>query len=62
MTVTDLHGCPIEVTDVTEAISQCFQYKEYRYEDCIYSDFDKRRRAYWQDLYEKLVGIQNNSK
>jgi hypothetical protein len=29
MTVTDLHGCPIEVTDLTEAISQCFQYKEY---------------------------------
>lgn len=41
MKVTDLNGCPIEVTDLDEAIGITAQYKAYRHEEKRYSDFDK---------------------
>lgn len=51
MQVTDLNGCPIEVTNLKEAIKMARQYKEYRHEDKRFSDFDKRQKAYWTDMY-----------
>jgi hypothetical protein len=58
MKVTDLNGCPIEVTDLKEAIRITKQYKKYRHEDKSYSDFDKRQNTYWTDMYEKLTAIK----
>ncbi len=58
MNVTDLNGCPIEVTDLDEAIGLSAQYKAYRHEEKSYSDFDKKLRAYWTDMYEKLTAIK----
>lgn len=58
MKVTDLNGCPIEVTDLDEAIGLTAQYKAYRYEEKSYSDFDKKLRANWTDMYEKLTAIK----
>lgn len=58
MKVTDLNGCPIEVIDLDEAIGITAQYKGYRHEDKRYSDFDKKLRAYWTDMYEKLTAIK----
>lgn len=58
MQVTDLNGCPIEVTDLKEAIKMASQYKEYRHEDKSFSEFDKRQNAYWTDMYEKLTAIK----
>ncbi|WP_262887192.1 hypothetical protein [Sphingobacterium sp. SGR-19] len=34
------------------------QYKEYRHEYKSFSDFDKRQKAYWTDMYEKLTAIK----
>ncbi|MFH6958571.1 hypothetical protein ACHRV1_14315 [Flavobacterium aquidurense] len=58
MKITDLNGCPIEVTNLKEAIKTAGQYKKYRHEDKRFSEFDKRQKAYWTDMYEKLRAIK----
>ena len=58
MQITDLNGCPIEVTNLKEAIKIAGQYKEYRQEDKRFSEFDKRQKTYWTDMYEKLRAIK----
>lgn len=58
MKVTDLNGCPIEVTNLKEAIKIARQYKEYRHEDKSFSELDIRQKAYWTDMYEKLKAIK----
>lgn len=58
MKVNDLNGCPIEITDLKEAIKIARRYKEYRHEDKSFSEFDKRQKAYWSDMYEKLTAIK----
>ena len=58
MKITDLNGCLIEVTDLDEAIQISSDYKQYRHEDKSFSDFDKRQKAYWTDLHEKLTAIK----
>ncbi|RYJ50631.1 hypothetical protein DR871_016055 [Flavobacterium petrolei] len=64
MKVTDLNGCPIEVTDLNEAIRITKRYKKYRHKDESYSDYDKKQNVYWTDMYEKLTtikeGLNNN--
>jgi hypothetical protein len=65
MQVTDLNGYSIEVTDLNEAIRITAQYKEYRHESKSFSEFDKRQKAYWLDMYEKLIRLNqhlNNTK
>lgn len=58
MQVTDLNGCSIEITNLKEAIKMAEQYKEYHHEDKNFSEFDKRQKAYWTDMYEKLKAIK----
>lgn len=58
MKVTDLNGCLIEVTDLDEAIQITSEYKEYRNKNKSFSEFDKRQKAYWVDMYEKLTAIK----
>lgn len=56
--ITDLNGCPIEVTDLDEAIRITADYKEYKHEGKSFSDFDKRKNAYWTDIHEKLTAMK----
>jgi hypothetical protein len=58
MKITDLNGCLIEVTDLDEAIQISSDYKQYKHDDKSFSDFDKRQKAYWTDLHEKLTAIK----
>ncbi|PRZ28056.1 hypothetical protein [Flavobacterium granuli] len=58
MKVTDLNGCQIEIIDLNEAIRITAECKEYRHEDKSFSEFDKRQKAYWSDMYEKLTAIK----
>lgn len=59
MHITDLNGCRIEVTHLKKALEMARQYKEYRHEDSSFSEFDKRQKAYWTDMYEKLVTLKS---
>ena len=58
MYITDINGCSIEVTDLDEAIRITAECKEYRHRDKSFSEFDKRQKAYWTDMYEKLTAIK----
>lgn len=60
MKVTDLNGCIIEVTDLDEAIKVTKEYKEYQHQDQNDSDFDRRQKAYWTDMHQKLMELINN--
>jgi hypothetical protein len=58
MKIIDFNGYPIEVTDLNKAIEQAEEYKDYQHTDPSFADFDKRQKAYWKDLYEKLIIIK----
>ncbi len=58
MKITDMNGCPIEVTDLDEAIRITKRYRGYTHEDKRFADFDARQKAYWTDLFEKLKAIK----
>ena len=60
MIVTDLNGYQIEITELNEAVKIARRYKEYCHEDICFSEFDKRQKVYWTDMYEKLIAIKNN--
>jgi len=57
MKITDLNGYSIEIQNLDEAIKISADYKEYKHEDKSFSEFDKRQKAYWQDMFEKLKAI-----
>ena len=58
MYITDLNGCEIEITDLKEAIKIAKRNTGYSHEDKSFSDFDKRQKAYWVDIHEKLTAIK----
>lgn len=60
MKITDLNGCPIEVTNSNEAIKMTGQYKDYRHGDKGFFEFYKRQKPYCTDIYEKLRAVKNN--
>lgn len=65
MEIPDLNGNRIEATDLEMAIKLAGQYKCFEHEDKSYSSFDNRQKAYWKDIYEKLLfekGRLNNTK
>ncbi|MVZ63782.1 hypothetical protein GQF63_17295 [Sphingobacterium humi] len=61
MYITDLNGFLIEVTDLDEAIRITANYKEHRHKNKRFSEFDKRQKAYWTDMYEKLTALKQTS-
>ena len=58
MKVTDLNGCEIEITNLKEAIKIAKRNTGYSHEDKSFSEFDKRQKAYWVDIHEKLTAIK----
>lgn len=58
MKITDLNGCEIEVTDLKGAIKIAKRNTGYSHEDKSFSEFDKRQKAYWTDIHEKLTAIK----
>lgn len=62
MKIIDLNGCPIEITDLNEAILIAEDRKDYRHVNNGYEKFDNERNTYWTDVYEKLVKIREQQK
>lgn len=52
--VIDLNGFEIEVTDLKEAIKIAKRNTGYSHEDKSFPEFDKRQKAYWTDMFDKL--------
>jgi len=55
MKIKDLHGKGIEITDLEKAINQAENFKGYSHQDKSFAEFDKRQKAYWTDIFEKLL-------
>ena len=58
MYITDLNGFKIEIDDLKEAIKIAKRNTGYSHEDKSFSEFDKRQKAYWTDIYTKLKAVQ----
>ena len=54
----DLNGYEIEITNLKEAIKIAKRNTGYSHEDKSFSEFDKRQKAYWTDIHEKLTAIK----
>ncbi|WKL50476.1 hypothetical protein Q1W71_12045 [Flavobacterium pectinovorum] len=57
--INDKNGEKFEVLDLAEAIKQADYFRNFAHTDKLFEKFDKKRQAYWQDMYEKLVAISN---
>lgn len=57
--VEDKDGKTITVTNLPEALEQADSFRNYSHVDKAFEKFDQERQAYWQDLYEKLVKIND---
>ncbi|UZT98936.1 hypothetical protein ODZ84_05025 [Chryseobacterium fluminis] len=60
MNIKDLHGNNIEVTDLEKAIQQAENLKDHEHEDKSFAEFDARQKAYWTDVYNKLLLLKQN--
>lgn len=61
MTITDLNGCAIKITDLDKAVKQAKQFKDYSHADKGFEEFDKFRNAYWTDICNKLLALQQKT-
>ena len=61
MEITDNRGATITVTNLTRAIQQASLLKSFRHIDTSFQQSDKDRRAYWKDIYQKLLALRNQN-
>ncbi|MEO6849703.1 MAG: hypothetical protein ABI166_03705 [Mucilaginibacter sp.] len=59
MKIIDLEGKEITVTDLELAIMQADDYRHYRHIDPSFKQLDQGLQAYWEDVYQKLLGLRN---
>ena len=64
MEIKDLQGMTIKVTDLEGSIAQAEEFMDYHHIDKEESlqRFDETRRAYWKDIYEKLLQLKEHLK
>ncbi len=55
--ITDLNGYELEIDNLLLAIMQADDYRHYQRLDPKYRETDAKRRAYWQDIYQKLLQL-----
>lgn len=61
MKIKDLYGKEVTITDMDEAIAQTDMFRGISHADATaeQSESDRERKAYWTDLYEKLLELQS---
>lgn len=57
MTIIDLNGCFIQVTDLDFAIEQTEYFKDAHHIPPV--PYDKIRQAYWTDMHNKLLDLKS---
>ena len=58
MKITDTDGKIITVENLQLALMQADDYRHYRHTDPGFSAFDDKQQAYWEDIYQKLLALQ----
>lgn len=57
--IEDKNGENVEVNNLAEAIKQADYFRNFSHTDKLFEKFDRKRQAYWQDIYEKLIKISD---
>ncbi|WP_089056841.1 hypothetical protein [Flavobacterium plurextorum] len=57
--IEDKNGENVEVNNLNQAIKQADYFRNFSHTDKLFEKFDKKRQAYWQDMYEKLIKISD---
>jgi hypothetical protein len=58
MKITDLNGFDLEIVDLQLAIMQADDYRHYKRLNPQNQQADEKRKAYWEDVYQKLLTIE----
>ena len=58
MYIIDLHRDKIQITDLPLAIMQADDYRHYTLTDPEAQEFGAKQKAYWEDVYEKLLLLE----
>jgi len=57
--IEDKNGENLEVANLDQAIKQADYFRNFSHTDKLFEEFDRKRQAYWQDIYEKLMKISD---
>ena len=60
MTIMDMNGKPIEVSDLDLAILQADDFRHYQLDGMEHIAFNNRQQEYWNDVYQKLMEIRGS--
>ena len=58
MTIKDLNGFDLEIADLQLAIMQADDNRHFHRFNPDLIDLAKEKRAYWEDVYQKLLKLQ----
>ena len=58
MSIRDLDGKEIAVTDLAMAIMQADDYRHYQLNGSRHTAFNRKQQAYWEDVYQKLLLLE----
>ena len=59
MTITDIEGAVIEITNLHDAIEQATLFASMKHDDKEFEKTDKYLKAHWNDILKKLETLQN---
>lgn len=60
MTIVDLNGKEIQITDLHLALMQADDFRHYSTTDPKQSEFFRKQQLYWEDIYQKLARLTEN--
>lgn len=60
MTIVDKNGKIITIENLDLAILQADDYRHYRHTDPSFKSLDEGLQAYWEDVYQKLLGLKRD--
>jgi hypothetical protein len=58
MKIVDLYGKDIYVADLRLALLQADDFRHYSTNDPGQLEFVQKQQAYWQDIYDKLLALE----
>ena len=59
MSIVDINGERIDVTNLDEAIKQAVMFSNLKHDDKRFEKTDKFLNNYWQDVLDKLKALRN---
>lgn len=61
MKIKDIDGKIITVENLQLALLQADDYRHYCHTEPGFADFDNKQNAYWNDIYQKLTALSEQT-